>query len=40
MHSIDGYDPIIDSNGKLYSLSKVMFEVFDTRQDKVRASRF
>ena len=40
VQSIDGDDPIINFNGKLYTLSKVLFEVFDTRQDKVRASRF
>ena len=39
VHSIDGDDPIINFNGKLYSLSKVTFDVFDTRADKVRASR-
>lgn len=40
VHSIEGDDPIINFNGKLFSMNKVMFEVFDTRQDKIRASRF
>ena len=39
VHSIDGEDPIINFNGKLYRIKKTTFEVFDTRQDKVRASR-
>ena len=39
VHSIDAEDPIIKFHGKLFKINKSAFEVFDTRQNKVRATR-